>query len=116
MLIAPDLMGAPSLLPFMQVLPLAHIFFTSFVWPALFLLVVNGLTQLIAAGLIIRHHRFAPGAALACGVILIGWIIIQFAIFPRNPFSITYFFFGLIEAVMAALWLRHCHKVSAGKN
>ena len=104
MWIAPDLMGAPALLPDMQVLPFADTFFTNFFWPGLFLFVINGLTQLAAAVLILRRNKYAPAAVIICGVILIGWIVIQFVIFPANPFSITYFFFGLAEAVMAALW------------
>jgi len=105
---APDLMGAPALLSEMRVLPLSNIFFTNFFWPALFLFVVNGLTQLATAVLILRRHRYAPAATLICGAILMGWIILQFVIFPTNPFSITYFFFGLAEALMAVLWVRSC--------
>jgi len=70
----------------------------------LFLFVINGLTQLAAAVLILRRNKYAPIATIICGLILVGWIIIQFVIFPANPFSITYFFFGLAETVMAVLW------------
>ena len=105
MWIAPDVMGAPALLLDMQVLPFPSTFFTSFVWPGLFLFAVNGLTQLVAAVLILRRQKYAPAATIICGAILMCWIILQFVIFPANPFSITYFFFGLAEVLMAALWM-----------
>ena len=103
--LVPDRMGMRGLLPFMQVLPFSSILFNSTFWPGMFLLVINGLTQLVSAILIVRRNRFAPIAVAVCGVILMGWITLQFVIFPANAYSITYFFFGLAEAIMAVLWI-----------
>ena len=100
----PDITGMTGLLPPMQVLPFADVFFTSFVWPGIFLFVVNGVTQLTAATLIVRRHRRARLATLCCGIILMAWITIQFVIFETNPISIAYFLFGICEATMAVLW------------
>jgi len=116
MWIAPDLMGVPGLLSFMQVLPFPDIFFTSSLWPGLFLFVINGVTQIITAVLILRRSKHAPVATIVCGVILVGWIILQFVIFPTNPFSITYFFFGLAEVAMAVLWTVRPSRAPARQN
>lgn len=106
----PDVMGMKGLLSDMRVLPFASFLFTTTFWPGLFLLVVNGLTQLITAVLILRRRRLAPVATLVCGVILMGWIALQFVIFPTNPYSIAYFLFGAAEAVMAVLWIARTHR------
>jgi len=105
--------GLDVTLPYMQRLPFADVLFASLFWPGLFLLVVNGVTQLVTAGLIWRRHRLAPVATLVCGVILLGWIGIQFVIFSlgdgkfsANPVDIAYTIFGLAEIVGAALWMR----------
>ena len=98
--------GMEALLPDMQRLPLVGVFFTSLFWPGLFLLVMNGITQLVAAGLIWWRHRLAPWAVLVCGLILTGWIVLQFVIFPLNALSSAYLVFGVAETVMAILWLR----------
>ena len=105
MWVAPDLMGIPALLADMQVLPFAGVFFTSSFWPGLFLFVINGVTQIVTAVLILRRNKYAPVATIVCGAILVGWIILQFVIFPTNPYSICYFFFGLAEVAMAVLWM-----------
>ena len=63
------------------------------------LLIVNGLTNLTAAGLLLA--RKPAGAVLGgvFGVTLMLWICIQFYIFPPNFMSTSYFIFGLIQAV-----------------
>ena len=105
--------GLDATLPYLRRLPLADTLFTSLFWPGLFLLVINGATQLVAAGLIWRRHRLAPVAALVCGVFLLGWIGVQFVIFSLgdgklsgNPADVLYTVFGLAEIVMAVLWMR----------
>jgi hypothetical protein len=103
---APDLFGMTPLLGYMQDLMLADVFFTGFFFPGLFLLLVNGATQLFAALLIIRRSRMAPVTVICCGLILIGWILIQFLVFPTNPLSITFFVFGLLETLMAVVWMQ----------
>ena len=102
----PGPLGMNDMLPAMQSLPFPHVFFRNLVWPGIFLLLIIGATQLTSALLIWQRRRLAPLATLACGLILMGWISIQFAIFEANPLSPSYFAFGLIQAVMAALWLR----------
>ena len=115
---APHGTGLDATLPYMQRLPFAHVLFTSLFWPGLFLLIINGVTQLVTAGLIWRRHRLAPVATLVCGVLLMGWIGVQFVIFSTgdgkfsaNPVDTLYAIFALVEIVMAVLWLRHRRQV-----
>ncbi|MDR1792706.1 MAG: hypothetical protein LBR36_04620 [Bacteroidales bacterium] len=96
-----ELFGLSAVLPYLQALPFADFFFKDFKWSGLALLLVNGISQLLAALLLIRRHKFAPVATLACGLLLIFWIIAQFVIFPLNILSIVYFIFGVTEFVLA---------------
>lgn len=103
----PTQTGLIELLPLLRQLPLPAFFFDTGFWPGLALLLVNGITQLVTAALIWRRHPLAPVFALVCGLILLAWILVQFVIFPANPVSIIYFIFGLVQSLMAYLWLRH---------
>ena len=88
-----------AMLPFFKKLPLADILFTDFTFCGYALLIVNGLTNLTAAGLLLGR-RYA-GAVCDCvfGVTLMLWICIQFYMFPFNFMSTAYFIFGLIQAI-----------------
>ena len=100
MLIDPSgrIMGMDAMLPYFQVLPFADTLFQNFTFPGFALLIVNGLTNLTAAGLLFARKR--AGAVLGCvfGVTLMLWICIQFYIFPLNFMSTAYFIFGLCQA------------------
>ena len=100
MLIDPSgrIMGMDAMLPYFQVLPFADALFQNFTCPGFALLIVNGLTNLTAAGLLFARKR--AGAVLGCvfGVTLMLWICIQFYIFPLNFMSTAYFIFGLCQA------------------
>ncbi|MDO4548473.1 MAG: hypothetical protein Q4D04_10265, partial [Clostridia bacterium] len=100
MLVAPDgsAMGMQALLPYFQVLPFAGVLFQDFVFPGISLLIVNGLTNLTAAFLIIRRKKCGVIAGGIFGVTLMMWITIQFVIFPPNFMSTIYFIFGFIQA------------------
>ena len=93
MLIDPSggIMGMDAMLPYFQVLPFADALFQNFTFPGFALLIVNGLTNLTAAGLLFARKR--AGAVLGCvfGVTLMLWICIQFYIFPLNFMSTAFF-------------------------
>ncbi|MCL2782590.1 MAG: hypothetical protein FWD80_01235 [Propionibacteriaceae bacterium] len=112
MWIAPAKLGMAPLLDQMQAnLPLADVFFTSFAWPGVFLLVIIGLPNLAGAALVARQHRIAPIWTTACGVVLIAWICLQlFVAFGPNPVSDVYLAFGLAQAVMGILWIRRARR------
>ena len=86
------------MLPSFQVLPFADILFQNFIFPGIALLLVNGLTNMIAAYLLIRKKKYAALAGMTCGILLMLWICIQFYIFPLNFMSSIYFVFGLLQA------------------
>jgi len=58
---------------------LAHSPLNSFLLPGLFLLLINGLANLIGAYLSFTRNRYAGYAGLILGILLTLWIIIQVA-------------------------------------
>ena len=98
------LLGMGGMLPYFQVLPLAEYLYQDLRFPGIALLIVNGATQLAAAGLLLRRRRGAAVWSGCCGVILMLWICIQFYIFPFNLMSTAYFLFGALEAANG-FWL-----------
>ena len=94
--------GGAELLDMLRAkMPWPDIFFKDFVPSGFVLLAVNGLTQFLAALMLIKKLPQAFGVTLACGVILMLWIMLEWWIFGFNPVSNVYFFFGLVEAVAA---------------
>ena len=87
-------------------MPWPDIFFRDFVPSGFVLLAVNGLTQFAAAILLFKKHRLAPHAVLACGIILMLWIVLEWWVWGFNAMSNIYFVFGLVEAVAAVISLK----------
>ena len=50
-------MGMDSMLPYFQVLPFADILFQNYLFSGIALLIVNGLTNLVAALLLLRKKK-----------------------------------------------------------
>lgn len=108
MLVKPDgsAMGMQPILPYFQVLPFSKYLFQDFVFPGLSLLVVNGLSNLTAAALMLRGKKLGVWLGGWFGVTLMLWICIQFVIFPMNFMSTIYFIFGLCQAATGyAAWV-----------
>ena len=105
MLFGPDAFGMEPMLKDLQKLPLDQVFFQSFTWPGLFLLLVNGLPQLWAGVLLLRRQSSAAWWVMACGVLLAGWISIQWFIFTPNPLTTIYSLFAVAELVLG--WQLH---------
>lgn len=101
MLIDPSggLMGMDAMLPYFQKLPFAEIVFQDFVFSGISLLIVNGISNLTAAGLLIANKRIGAVLGGVFGITLMLWICIQFYMFPLNFMSTAYFIFGFIQAV-----------------
>ena len=99
-------LGMDAMLPYFQVLPFADVVFQDFTFSGWALLIVNGLTNLTAAGLLLakKHSGVVLGGVF--GVTLMLWICIQFYMFPMNFMSTTYFIFGFLQAVTGyAAWV-----------
>lgn len=92
-------MGMDAMLPYFQVLPLAEYLYQDFVFPGIALLIVNGLTNLTAAGLLLARKRSGVILGGIFGVTLMLWICIQFYMFPMNFMSTSYFIFGFLQAI-----------------
>ena len=87
-------------------MPWPDVFFKDFVPSGFVLLAVNGLTQFAAAILLFKKHRLAPYAVLACGIILMLWIVLEWWVWGFNAMSNIYFVFGLVEVIAAVISLR----------
>lgn len=91
-------LGMDAMLPFFQVLPFADVLFQNFTFSGVALLIVNGLTNLMAAGFLLAKKRMGAVLGGVFGVTLMLWICIQFYMFPLNFMSTAYFIFGLCQA------------------
>lgn len=87
-------------------MPWPDIFFKNFIPSSFVLLGLNGITQFAAAILLFKNHPLAYWAVLACGIILMLWIVLEWWVWGFNFMSNIYFVFGLVEAVAAVISLR----------
>ena len=88
-----------EMLPYFQKLPFADVLFRDFLFSGFALLIVNGLTNLTAAVLLLRKKKLGVILGGVFGVTLMLWICIQFYMFPMNFMSTIYFVFGLCQAI-----------------
>ena len=98
--------GEPLLVMLRDKMPWPGVFFRDFIPSGFALLFVNGITQLAAAYLLFKKHRFAPYAVLACGIILMLWIAFEWWIWGFNAVCNIYFALGLVEVVAAIISLK----------
>jgi len=98
--------GTPMLDLLRAKLPWPDVFFKNFIPSGFALLAVNGLPQLVAAMLLIKKHRLAPWAVLACGIILMLWIVLEWYAWGFNALSDIYFVLGLIETAASVFILK----------
>ena len=63
-------MGMDSMLPYFQVLPFADILFQNYLFSGIALLIVNGLTNLVAALLLLRKKKIGVVLGGVFGVTL----------------------------------------------
>ena len=87
-------------------MPWPDVFFRDFIPSGFVLLALNGITQFVAAILLFKNHPLAYWAVLACGIILMLWIVLEWWVWGFNPMSNIYFVLGLVEAVAAVVSLR----------
>lgn len=77
-------LGMDAMLPYFQVLPFADVLFQNFAFSGFALLIVNGISNLTAAVLLLMHKRAGDYLGGVCGITLMLWICIQFYMFPPN--------------------------------
>ena len=103
--------GEPMLDILRAKMPWPDIFFKDFIPSGFALLAVNGLPQLLAALMLFKKHRLAYWACLACGIILMLWIVLEWWIWGFVALSNIYFVLGLVEAVAALIMIRRSSDV-----
>lgn len=91
-------MGMDAMLPYFQVLPFADVLFQDFTFAGWALLIVNGISNLTAAVLLLLNKKSGAYLGGIFGVTLMLWICIQFYMFPPNFMSTIYFIFGFCQA------------------
>ncbi|MBO7601643.1 MAG: hypothetical protein J6S94_01265 [Bacteroidaceae bacterium] len=91
--------------PLLQMLrdkmPWPELFFTNFIPSGFVLLFFIGGTQLGSTILLFKKHRCASYAILACGILLMLWIGLEWYIFGFNAMSNIFFVLGIIEVLSA---------------
>lgn len=105
--------GEPMLDILRAKMPWPDIFFKDFIPSGFALLAVNGLTQLQAALMLFKKHRLAYWACLACGIILMLWIVLEWWVWGFVTLSNIYFVLGLVEAVAALIMIRRSSDVQS---
>lgn len=103
--------GGEPMLDLLRVkMPWPDVFFKDFIASGFALLIVNGITQFIAAILLFKNHPRAYQAVLACGIILMLWIVLEWWVWGFNALSNIYFVLGLVEVVAAIICMKRCPK------
>ena len=97
--------GEPLLEMLRAKMPWPDVFFKNFIPSGFVLLGLNGITQLVAAYLLFKKHRLAQHAVLACGIILMLWIVLEWWVWGFNALSNIYFVLGLVETITAVIML-----------
>ncbi len=92
-------LGMDTMLPYFQVLPFADVLFQNFLFSGFALLIVNGLTNLTAAALLLKKEKLGVILGGIFGITLMLWICIQFYMFPMNFMSTIFFIFGICQAI-----------------
>ena len=98
--------GEPMLDLLRAKMPWPDVLFKNFIPSGFALLAVNGLPQFLAALLLFKNHPWAYRAVLACGIILMLWIVLEWWIWGFVALSNIFFVLGLIEVIAAIVMLR----------
>ena len=86
---------------------IANSLFGTYLVPGIYLLVMNGLGMLVAAGLTLARHWFATWWTGTLGVGLIAWILVQVVVMPETSWLQAFFLAsGLSLGLIALFWLR----------
>lgn len=95
-----NILDMNNLLPYFKVLPFSEVLFTNYIFSGISLLIINGLTNLVAAYLIIKDKKIGLYLGTIFGITLMLWITIQFIILPFNKLSTTFFIIGLLQFII----------------
>lgn len=106
-IVGPDgrFMQAGALLPVIQELPLATVFFQDFVWIGVAMLLVLGVPNSVAVVMLLRGSERQYLVTLLAGVLLLLWCGFEL-VFMINGLAVGYFVVGLISVLGSILLLR----------
>ncbi len=93
--------GEPMLDLLRAKMPWPDLLFRDFKPSGYVLLAVNGLPQLLAALMLFKKHPLAYWVVLACGIILMLWIVLEWYVWGFVALSNIFFIFGLLETAAA---------------
>jgi hypothetical protein len=98
--------GEPMLDLLRAKMPWPDVLFKDFIPSGFALLAANGLPQLLAALMLFKKHPRAYQAVLACGIILMLWIVLEWYVWGFVALSNIYFVLGLAEVIAAVICIR----------
>lgn len=90
------LLQAGALLPLIQWLPLAAVFFRDFTWIGVAMLLVLGIPNTTAAVMLLRRSRGQYAATLAAAILLLLWCGFEM-VFMFNVAALGYFVVGVLS-------------------
>ena len=93
--------GEPMLDLLRAKMPWPEILFRDFTPSGYVLLAVNVLPQLLAAVMLFKKHPWAYWVCLACGIILMLWIVLEWYVWGFVALSNIFFVLGLAETLAA---------------
>ena len=81
---------------------------SAFLVPGIILFTFVGLAPLLAAAITVRRRAFAPLAAVAVGLTLIGWVSVEMVVLagPGSLAWALYLVLGVCIAAIGVAWLR----------
>jgi len=98
-------LGLNEMIPALGGFPFHDVFFQNLFWPGLALFLCNGVCNLIAAIAFLRKHPSAVKWALAAGVLLNIWCIVELIYLP-NGAAIFYWLVGVVQLILAWFLVR----------
>lgn len=101
MFISPSgkLLQMDNIIGYFKVLPFSEILFKNYIFSGISLLIVNGISNLIAAYFLLKNKKIGIILGGVFGITLMLWIIIQFIILPFNFLSLAFFIIGFIQSI-----------------
>ena len=89
-----------DMLVYFEVLPFADILFNDYLFSGFALIIVNGITNIVASYLILRNKKIGYVLGTIFGVTLMAWISIQFYMFEFFVIDLVYFLTGLLQLII----------------
>lgn len=97
--------GMDLILPYMQSLPFADILFTDFLLSGIMLIMVNGIWNTVSVIGLLKNKRWGVIFGLISGILLFGWLGVQWLIFTIIPLTSIYTLLSIIQIIISIrLW------------